>query len=193
MRISRPNTISSTGQPSTASRRGPVAVTSSSICCPEADGKGLARVEVYGLDVGEAPKMFREQLVEWQQRAADADAPLSDDRAVAEVLPRTPVMVGTGGPKTAALAARCGFGVLLPPVEDHAKNRPAAESYRDAGGAGPTLAGQWVWIGDPPPAGIGRGVEGSNERGTSTATALRAASLVSRRRGCWRLRRRRGS
>lgn len=109
---------------------------------------------VYGLDVGEAPKTFRAQLAEWQQRATDTEAPLSDDRAVAEVLPKTPIMVGTGGPKTAALAARRGFGVLLPPVEDHAKNRPAAEAYHDAGGTGPMLAGQWVWLGDPPPAGL---------------------------------------
>ncbi|MBK0870374.1 LLM class flavin-dependent oxidoreductase [Saccharopolyspora sp. HNM0986] len=110
--------------------------------------------DVYELDRNAAAKTFRAQLAAWQERTADHSAPLHDDPAISGVLPKTPVLVCTGGPKMAALAARNGFGLFLPPVDDHAKNRPAIDSYRAADGIGPCLAGQWVWLGEPPPAGL---------------------------------------
>lgn len=129
-------------------------------CHPGRVAAGLAAgysqtdFDVYGLDRDEAAKTFRAQLAEWHRRTTDDSAPLLADPAVSGVLPKTPVLVCTGGPKTAALAARNGFGLFLPPLDDHAKNRGAADSYRAAGGIGPCLAGQWVWLGDPPAAGL---------------------------------------
>jgi alkanesulfonate monooxygenase SsuD/methylene tetrahydromethanopterin reductase-like flavin-dependent oxidoreductase (luciferase family) len=111
---------------------------------------------VFGVDRGNALRSFRTKLDDWHQIASGEDtSPLRDDPAVAGVLPQVPILVLTGGPKTAAFAAQRGFGLLLPPQgADQSKNQTAMDSYLAAGGSGPRAAGQWVWLGDPPRAGF---------------------------------------
>lgn len=78
---------------------------------------------------------------------------LAHDPAVTGVLPDVPLVVCTGGPLGARHAARHGMGLMLPP-QDPTRNLETAESYLAAGGDGPRLLGQWVWVGTPPVAGL---------------------------------------
>lgn len=102
-----------------------------------------------------ANRIFRTQLEQWRELVDGEDSPLARDSAVAASLPSVPMVVCAGGPRNAAHAAEHGFGLMLPP-QDPAKSAVTIASYDAAGGAGPKIQAQWVWVGTPPAAGIDR-------------------------------------
>lgn len=87
------------------------------------------------------------------RQVAVPGAPLEHDDAVRELLPTVPLVMCTGGPRTAAHAAGLGMGLMLPP-QDPARNAESMTAYLDAGGSGPRVIGQWIWLGAPPRDGL---------------------------------------
>jgi alkanesulfonate monooxygenase SsuD/methylene tetrahydromethanopterin reductase-like flavin-dependent oxidoreductase (luciferase family) len=108
---------------------------------------------VVGLDPAAANRELRKRVTEWRRLVADPRSPLSNDEAVRSVLPSVPLVVCTGGPVGAAHAAHHEMGIMLPP-QDPARNAETLTAYSEAGGTGPRLLGQWVWVGRPPEAGL---------------------------------------
>lgn len=90
---------------------------------------------------------FREALREL--RDGRVEHPAIDGCEITAV----PVLVATRGVRNVAVAARHGFGLLLPPLTP-ATARRFVDLYREAGGRGRVAIGRWAWLGAAPTAAI---------------------------------------
>lgn len=114
---------------------------------------GLAMdFEMAGVEFERNADMFKHSLPEVVGALrGDAESPLADDAAVADLAHRpVPSVSAVASPAAARRAASLDIGILFDSLQTAERTRRLTDEYREAGGHQATIAIRRVWVGPPP-------------------------------------------